>query len=503
MEVRMFKSSFMLSAALLLFSAVHANKLNPAYLLLQINSDNELEFILNGKGDYESNNAELNQLSEKHSLQKARKLRLKHLFKGSDLYLLEFKTDYSNDTLFNDYRNCSIVVNADSISGGYRKDITTATPDDPLFSSQLAFTHMQFDDAWNINTGNNSVVVGLFDTGLDWKHPDLAENVWQNLGEDYDNDGHVLEYNSGTGEWEFDPGDINNQDDDGNGYVDDFIGWDFNDDDNDPFHENIYADSTHGTKIAGSIGAVGNNSIHAAGANWNVLILPMRVEGSYYAWVSNSIEAIDYCIGSSTDFINMSYGSSGWSSQTSFHSAIIDGNNNYNILFIGAAGNNNSSTMFYPAAWPEVLATASTGINDIKDWNSNYGSWVDCSATTDYVAYLNYNFSSNTHVSYISNGATSTAAALTSGLAALIKSANPSLTNSEIRDIIETTTDDIDAVNPSYAGLLGSGRINSHKALLLTLEYMAEDNKSNNSTPPSPTTPGTSLKPQASFMRSS
>jgi len=118
------------------------------------------------------------------------------------------------------------------------------TPDDALFSDLWAMNNtgqnggtldadIDAIEAWDIATGSPSVVVGLIDTGVDWKHPDLVNNIWQNLGEDADGDGRVLEWNGST--WIFDPGDINTTDDDGNGYINDFIGWDFIDNDNDPF----------------------------------------------------------------------------------------------------------------------------------------------------------------------------------------------------------------------------------------------------------------------------
>jgi Secretion system C-terminal sorting domain len=113
------------------------------------------------------------------------------------------------------------------------------------------------------------------------------------------------------------------------------------------------------------------------------------------------------------------------------------------------------------------MAMASTGLNDVKWGDSNYGTWVEGTATVETNGFLNYIFSSGSHISFIGDGATSTAAPLTSGLAALIKAMVPTVQNWQIRDIINATCDNIDAVNPSFVGLLGSGRINAYNALNL------------------------------------
>ena len=113
---------------------------------------------------------------------------------------------------------------------------TDSFPDDPVFLDQWPLNNsgqngcdpdldIGVSQVWEKTTGSKEVLVGITDTGIDWQHPDLANNIWQNLAEDADGDGHVLEYING--QWQLDPGDLDQIDQDGNGYVDDLIGWDF------------------------------------------------------------------------------------------------------------------------------------------------------------------------------------------------------------------------------------------------------------------------------------
>jgi subtilisin family serine protease len=148
-------------------------------------------------------------------------------------------------------------------------------PNDKFFRYQWGLQKQYTDavDAWNITNGSKSVVVAVVDTGIDYKHPDLKDNIWHN------------------------PAECNGQpgvDDDNNGYVDDCIGYDFGDNDNDPMD---LSSEPHVTHVAGIIGAVGNNQEGVSGVNWNVSILPAKVsdsEGNLYD--SYIIDALNYII---------------------------------------------------------------------------------------------------------------------------------------------------------------------------------------------------------------
>jgi subtilisin family serine protease len=205
-------------------------------------------------------------------------------------------------------------------------------------------------DAWNISTGSPSVIIAVLDTGIDYNHPDLKDNIWGNTKETSCTDGI---------------------DNDKNGYIDDCIGWNFVESGNDPADDN-----GHGTHIAGIMGAVGNNALGVAGVSWSVKIMSLKVLDNYGEGdIATIIEAISYAAAKNARIINMSFGSTG------FSQSLYDAIEKYsNMLFIAAAGNegaNNDqpSVADYPASFglPNIISVAATDQNDIFTSFSNYG----------------------------------------------------------------------------------------------------------------------------------
>ncbi|MHB2156488.1 S8 family serine peptidase [Calditrichota bacterium GD2] len=325
------------------------------------------------KNKFNVNDEFLQKIVLKYDLFKVKKLRLKNIFKNYDLFEVSFLTE-NIENLISDLEKSktiyefNIIKNVENNVLG-ESEIEMDNPD-PLFEQQEALFKMQFPEAWDLTTGSHNIIVAIFDTGIDWYHPDMRDNIFINNEE----------MQNATIDW------VNGQiygdgiDNDGNGYVDDILGWDFKNNDNNPFIEDYHLGDSgdHGAKTSSVCGAVSNNGQFISGTNWNVSILGMKVDGSFYGWITNSIEAIDYCVGMGVNVINMSYGFSSWYNQTLFHQAIQDAYNNHNILFVSIAQNYNNETKVYPGAWPEVMALAATMLDDTKKSDSNYGDWVEC-----------------------------------------------------------------------------------------------------------------------------
>lgn len=244
----------------------------------------------------------------------------------------------------------------------YLRYATATIPDDTFFSTLWGLSNgsdkdIDAPEAWDLATGSDKlVVVAVLDSGVDYNHPDLAANIWTNPGEI--------------------PG--NGNDDDGNGFIDDVNGWDFVDNDSNPVDN-----ESHGTHVAGTIAAVGNNGIGITGVTWTAEIMVLRfLDGFGAGFVSDEVAAIDYAIAKGAQIINASFGSSSFSSA---EREAITRAETAGILFVAAAGNdgeNNDSTPQYPSnyALDNIIAVAAS------DQNDNLASFSDFGPTTVDVA---------------------------------------------------------------------------------------------------------------------
>ncbi|MEN8218885.1 MAG: S8 family serine peptidase, partial [Pseudomonadota bacterium] len=322
---------------------------------------------------------------------------------------------------------------------------TTMIPNDTQFS-QLWGLHntgqtggvldadIDAPEAWDNQTGNSSVVVGVIDTGVDYNHEDLAANIW------------------------FNPGEIagNGIDDDGNGFTDDINGWDFLNNDNDPIDDN-----SHGTHVAGIIGAVGDNGSGVVGVNWSVQIMPLKFLGANGSGTTaDAIEAIQYATMMGVKILNNSWGSGGFSQ--ALRDAIIAANE-AGVLFVAAAGNdgsNNDVTPFYPASYYEsnILAVAATDHNDNLASFSNYGfSAVDLGAPGVNI------LSTTLNNTYGFKNGTSMAAPFVSGVAALFLAEYSDLTHDEVKVQLLNSVEQLTSLKEK---VLSRGRLNVNNALL-------------------------------------
>lgn len=334
-----------------------------------------------------------------------------------------------------------------------------AVPNDPRYPTSLNFVSMQAEAAWDIHKcedGTQDVIIAIVDTGTSWMHPDLAPNIWNNLGEDANSNGYTLYFNGST--WVMDTGDINGIDDDGNGKVDDLIGWDFmsntlGDEANNPSDA-----SGHGTIVSGLAGARTNNSVGVASLSWNPILLPISCS---YAGQPSSIfrgyDAIIYAAEQGADVINCS-----WGGNTYSQAAQIAVNYAYSLgaIIVAAAGNSNNTVPVYPAAYQNVVAVASLANDGTKWSSSSFGGFIDVGAPNQ-----NAESTSGTASYTTISGTTSYASPIGSALTALIRSYHPDWTQEQVINQLKASCDDIDLMNPGKENLLGEGKLNAYRAL--------------------------------------
>ncbi len=295
----------------------------------------------------------------------------------------------------------------------------TATPNDPSFGSLWGLTKISAPSAWNNTTGSNNMVVAVIDTGIDYNHPDLAANMFHN----------TADCNS------------NGVDDDGNGYIDDCFGIDVANGDSDPMDDHY-----HGTHVAGTVGAVGNNGIGVVGVNWNVKLLACKFfDASGFATTEGAIECLDYVKEMKTRGVNIVATNNSWGgdeNSQALHDA-IDEQRQLGILFIAGAGNgnafgigqNNDTTPFYPCNYflANIVCVAATKSNDGKAGFSNYGRrTVHVGAPGEGI------LSTVPGGGYTSLSGTSMATPHVSGLAALLKAQDPNRDWRAIKNLILT-----------------------------------------------------------------
>ncbi len=302
-------------------------------------------------------------------------------------------------------------------------------------------------DAWDITTGSDRVVAAVLDTGVDYNHPDLRDNMWRNPGEI--------------------PG--NGVDDDQNGFVDDVFGWDFGDDDNDP---NDRQDS-HGTQVAGTIGAVGNNGIGVVGVNWDVNIMALKVFPNDQAGSPTfaQIGALEYTVlmkrrGVGLVVSNNSYGAIRDQTTVNFDSAIqiaIQEHTDAGMLFIAAAGNdsndNDTPNRAYPASYdnPFIISVAATDNRDQLGDFSNFGA-VEVDVGAPGVQVLTT--APGGGYDYIDG--TSFASPYTAGVVALMASVNRFATKESLK---ATLLGSVDVVPGLQGRVATNGRINAFNAV--------------------------------------
>lgn len=348
------------------------------------------------------------------------------------------------------------------------------TPNDALFSTQYDKTLMGAPAVWDLTTGDPDIICAGLDTGVDWRHPDLKDILWVNPGEDLNGDQLPWSFDDYPGDIE----DLNAVDDDANGYIDDFLGWDFiqsiggcaNGEDCDSQQDNdMFGLESHGTHVGGIMAANGNNEIGVSGFTWVGKLMALRCgylasDGQGYMPQSATIPGTYYAIANGAKIINMSYGGTVPSS-TAQQAATAAWN--AGLLLFGASGNENSSGVRYPAGYTNVISVNATNSTDHRASFSNYGTWTDICAPGVSIP------STVINGRYEQWDGTSMASPNAAGAAALLWALLPDFDNASIRDLMFLTAENIDALNPGYAGLLGNGRVSIDGAAQLIMPNLS------------------------------
>lgn len=385
-------------------------------------------------------------------------------------YVLVFRAEYPVLTLLENLLATAHVQYAepDVLQRMFR------TPNDSQFSSQWDKTIMGSPAVWDFTTGSPSIIVAGLDTGVDWRHPDLVNALWVNPGEDSDGDQEPWSFNDYPGDID----DLNGADDEGNGYVDDFLGWDFiqgiggcfTGEDCDNVQDNdMFGLESHGTHVGGIMAASGNNSIGVAGHSWNGTLMALRCgylasDGQGYMPQSATVPGTYYAVANNVDVINMSYGGAGFSNVAAQATVAAW---QAGVILFGASGNDNVNSIHYPAGYTDVVAVNATSQNDGKAGFSNYGTWTDISAPGVSIP------STVINGGYQAWDGTSMASPNAAGAAALLWALFPDLSNSSLRDLMYTSAQNIDAQNPNYIGQLGAGRVDVENAAALLMPNMS------------------------------
>ncbi len=309
----------------------------------------------------------------------------------------------------------------ESVSKNYITSIASVNPNDTHSSGQYALDKISVKSVWDYTTGDNSVKVGVIDSGIDATHPDLAANVDVSLGADFVKDGYGMT--------------------DPNG---------------------------HGTHVAGIIGAVGNNSQGVAGVCWNIKMIPLRVwKSDGTGDVLNTVSAIGYAINHNITILNFSGGF------TRYNDSLYKAIQNYKGIFIAAAGNANTTIdliSYYPASFnlDNIISVANTDENDQLGHNSNYGSAnVDLGAPGEDILSTipgrDYNYKSGT----------SMAAPQVTGAVALLKSYYKGATTEQLKWAILQGVDKCSSLSETVTG----GRLNVYNSFMKLAEYHFVENR--------------------------
>jgi hypothetical protein len=304
-------------------------------------------------------------------------------------------------------------------------------PNDDSVGVQYALQKIQAFAGWDVHQGDTNTVIGITDTGINPLHPDLSENIARNYA---------------------DP--INGVDDDNDGFIDNFIGWDTGNNDNDPTSDGNF----HGQHVTGLASAQADNGIGIAGSGFKCRFIHVKIANSGGS-LSGAYEGLVYAADHGCKIVNCSWGGLQYSeinAEIVRYAAI-----NQNCLVTCGAGNNNNDLAFYPAAYEYAFSVGSTDASDFKANFSNFGYTIDLVAPGDFV------LSTWSGEGYLVSGGTSMSSPIVAGCAGIVHSAFPNLNSRQLAERIKMFSDTIDQLpfNTPWETRLGEGRLNLFKSL--------------------------------------
>ena len=329
-----------------------------------------------------------------------------------------------------------------------------ATANDPyaVSGAEWHLSKIQAFQAWDYTIGATNVVIAVLDSGVNAAHPDLA--------------GHVLP------------------------------GYDFVNSDAEPID-----DFGHGTAVTGTLVAAGNNGIGVAGVAYGCTVLPVKVMDAWGSASHSTIaQGIEYAIQQGAQIINLSLGGD-WSSST-LQNAINDAWSN-NVVIVAAAGNNGSTVPQYPGACDHVLAVAASEPDDTRCWFSSYGSYVGLYAPGDSI----WTTQRDLNNPYAAWSGTSFSSPIVAAVAGLVLAGAPSLSNSQLIEVLKQTSDDLG--DPGYDPVFAYGRVNAFRAVSAVTSISPSSSTTTNlapSPPPQdlpPTPPPSDVVPPSIMIRTS
>jgi serine protease len=356
------------------------------------------------------------------------------------------------------------------------------TANDPGYLANWAVQKVNAPSAWNISTGNAQTVVAVIDTGFALNHEDLKNNWLVNVNETGvthlgDHCWTGTAHNKNT----------NDCDDDNNGYVDDWRGWNFSEVDNNPMAGRTNpngAGVTHGTEVAGLVGASGNNAIGITTINWNTKIMPLQVlSDDGPGFTSDVTAAIHYAVDNGADVINLSLGGSVFDPALKL---ATDYAYSKNVVVIAAAGNCGTGTeqgctgqpagsISYPARNDHVISVGATTVNDQRASFSSYGAGLDIVAPgSGTIVSPTWTATNDTALYSGALYGTSFASPQVASLASLIKSIRPHSSVDDITALLLASAAKLPAMNgAAFVNELGHGIINAGNALTIATSLNA------------------------------